>query len=272
MQSILDSRGCVAMDDALIDAARRVLFASVGARNQEFPDLHFLRVFLTRYASAVVVVHGQEVEPLNEDIQLAYAIGPEQLRRAGLAPFLFYDAYQDAVMRAGGAAHARFDPAVLNKIVPASWLPIVGAFIADGPDIGPVRAQAAIYDYSLEKVEGNRRRQSGRRSRSSVKVVFSEAARLLRIAHSLRGLPSCQHWTHVPELAMPDMPRGGYETVAPRVETVRQAWQAMTSEIHERLGVSTIEDEIRALDSLTDDTLAARGLWRPVRERDRATV
>lgn len=47
------------MDEALIDAARRALFASVGARNQEFPDLHFLREFLKRYASAVVVVDGQ---------------------------------------------------------------------------------------------------------------------------------------------------------------------------------------------------------------------
>jgi hypothetical protein len=41
----------------------------------------------------------------------------------------------------------------------------------------------------------------------------------------------------------------------------------MTAEIHERLGVGTIEDELRALDSLTDDTLASRGLWRPVRDR-----
>jgi hypothetical protein len=267
MQSILDSRGCVAMDDALIDAARRVLFASVGARNQEFPDLHCLGAFLERYASAVVVIDRQEIEPLNGSARLACAARSERLRRDGLAPFVFYDAYQDAVMRAGGAAHARFDPEVLHKIVPASWLPIVGAFIADGPDIGAVRAQTAIYDYSLETVDGNRRRVSGRRSRSSVKLVFFEAARLLRIAHSLRGLPPCQHWTHVPELAMPDMPRGGYETVAPRVETVRQAWQAMTAEIHERLGVGTIEGELRAIDSLTDDTLASRGLWRPVRDR-----
>ncbi len=255
------------MDDALIDAARRALFASVGARNQEFPDLHFLRQFLKRYASAVAVVDGREIEPFGEDVQLAYARGPERQRRDGQAPFLLYDAYQDAVMRAGGPAHARFPAEMLERVVPASWLPIVGALLADSPEVSAVRAQAATYDYSLGMVEGNRRRVSGRRARSSVKVVFNEATRLLRVAHSLRGLSACRHWTYVPKLAMPDMPRGGYETVAPRVETVRQAWQAMTGEIHERLGTGSIEDELRALDTLSDDTLAARGLWRLARDR-----
>jgi hypothetical protein len=267
MQSLLDGRGCVVMDEVLIDAARRALFASVGARNQEFPDLHFVRQFLKRYASAVAVIDGQEIEPLGEDIQLAYAAGPERQRRDGQAPFLLYDAYQDAVMRAGGPTHARFAPEVLHQVVPANWLPAVGALLADGPEIGAVRAQAAIYDYSLGMVEGNRRRVSGRRARSSVKVMFNEATRLLRVAHGLRGLSACRHWTYVPQLAMPDMPRGGYETVAPRVETMRQAWQGMTAEIHERLGTSSIEDELRALDSLSDDTLAARGLWRLARDR-----
>jgi hypothetical protein len=255
------------MDEVLLDAARRALFASVGARNQEFPDLHFLRQFLKRYVSAVAVIDGQEIEPLGEGIQLAYAAGPERQRREGQAPFLLYDAYQDAVMRAGGPTHARFAPEVLHQVVPANWLPAIGALLADGPEIGSVRAQAAIYDYSLGMVEGNRRRVSGRRARSSVKVVFNEATRLLRVAHGLRGLSACRHWTYVPQLAMPDMSRGGYETVAPRVETVRQAWQGMTAEIHERLGTSSIEDELRALDSLSDDMLAARGLWRLARDR-----
>ncbi len=66
---------------------------------------------------------------------------------------------------------------------------------------------------------------------------------------------------------MPDMPQGGYETVAPRVETVRQAWHDVTNEIHDRLGVGTIEEELRALDSLPDAKLATHGLWRPVRDR-----
>jgi integrase len=269
MQSLLDDRGWDVMGDALFDVARRALFITVGVRNQEFPDLHFLGAFLKRYTSAVVVIDGREIESLSEGngLTCSPSVSLEKLRRDGLPPFLFHDAYQDAVMRAGGPAHARFDPKVLHKIAPTSWVSIISALLVDGPDVGAARAQAAIYDYSLETVEGNRRRVTGRRSRSSVKLVFFEAARLLRIAHSLRGLPSCRHWTHVPELAMPDMPKGGYETVAPRVETVRQAWQAMTSEIHERLGVGTIEDEIRALDALTDDTLASRGLWRPVRDR-----
>ncbi|MGH2854416.1 MAG: hypothetical protein ACRDLF_09545 [Solirubrobacteraceae bacterium] len=268
MQSILDEGGAV-MDEELIDAACRVLFTSVGVRNQEFPILHILGAFLKRCLSTVAVVDGREIAPLGGDAELLFspAVGPAALRNAGVPPFLLYDAYQDAIMRAGGPTHARFDPDVLHAVVPPTWVPIVAALIADGPDIGAARAQAAVYDYSLETVQANRRRTAGRRSRASVKLVFFEATRLLQTTCRLRTIPVCRHWTHAPKLRMPDMPQGGYETVAPRVETIRRAWQDMTAEIHDRLGVGAIEEEMRALDSLSDDTLAARGLWRPVRDR-----
>jgi hypothetical protein len=257
------------MDDDLIDAARRVLFATAGLRDQEFPELRQLEELLKRYISVVAVIDGCEVEPLDAETRLSVSpsLKPKRQWSDVALPFLLYDAYQDAVMRAGGVAHARFNLDTLHKVVPTNWVPVVASLIADGPDLGAARAQAAIYDYSLETVEANRRRVAGRRSRSSVQLMFREATRLLQIAHGLRGLPACRDWTHVPELRMPDMPTGGYETIAPRVETMRQALQDKTAEIHDRHGVPTVEGELAALDSFTDDSLAARGLWRPTRDR-----
>lgn len=257
------------MDEKLMDAARRVLFATLGPRNQEFPVLHAFGNFLKGCLSAEAAVEGHEIPPLGGDAELQFsrAADAHALRNAGLSPFLLYDAYQDAIMRAGGPAHARFDPDVLHAIVPPTWVPIVAALIADGPDIGAARAQAAIYDYSLDTVQANRRRTTGRRSRASVQQMRYEATRLLQTMYCLRALPACQHWTHAPKLDMPDMPQGGYETVAPHVETVRQAWHDVTNEIYDRLGVGTIEEELRALDSLPDAKLATHGLWRPVRDR-----
>ncbi len=124
-----------------MDAARRVLFSTVGMRNQEFPDLHMLGNFLKRCLSAVAVVDGHEIAPLGGDAEFPFSrsVGPRTLRNAGCSAFLLYDVYQDAIMRAGGPAHARFDLDVLHAIVPPTWVPIVAALIADGPDIGAAR-------------------------------------------------------------------------------------------------------------------------------------
>jgi len=252
-----------------MDAARRVLFMTVGTRNQEFPSLHTLGYFLKRCLSATLMVDGRDIPPLGGDAELPFsaAADPDVRRNGGLSPFLLYDAYQNATMRAGGPVHARFDLEVLHAVVPPTWVPIVAALIADGPEIAAARAQAAIYDYSLETVPANRRRIAGRRSRSSVQMVIYEATRLLETTCRFRDLPVCRHWTHAPKLQMPHMPQGGYETIAPRVETIRQAWHDVTAEIHDRLGVGTIEEELMALNSLSDESLDTRGLWRPVRDR-----
>lgn len=256
------------MDDSLIDAAHRVLFACVGVRNQEFPELRQLGEFLDRYASAAVSIDGA-VEHLDADdrVAFAYAPGKARLRSNGITPYAFHDRYQDAIMRAGGLARARIDIKLMREAVPTSWVPFVASLIADGPDVGGARAHAAIYDYSKEQVEANRRRLAGPRSRATVQIVLSEARRVFETVHSLRALPACRQWTQTPKLQMPDMPKGGYETVAPRVETVRRAWQDKTAEIHDRLGVSTIEEEMDALNSLSNHALCSRGLWRPTRDR-----
>jgi integrase len=252
----------IVVDDALTETALRLLFARVGVRNSEFPALRSLGEFLQGYLSAVANIDGREITSLGEETALSFshAAHVEVLRNGGLQPFLFHDAYQDAIMRAGGVAHARFPVAMLNEVVPASW-------IDDGPDLAAARAQIAIYDYSLEEVESNRRRVSGRRSRATVQLVLGEAVQLFQMAYSCRTLPVCRKWTHVPKLHMPEMPKGGYEVLAPRVETIRQAWQDLTAEIHDRLGVGAIEEEQAALDSLSDDALLARGLWRATRDR-----
>ncbi len=166
-----------------------------------------------------------------------------------------------------GLARARIDLELLHKAVPESWVPIVAALITDGPDTAAARAHAAIFDYSKESVKANRRRTAGTRSRATVLIVLAEASRLFSTIHSLRTLPACREWVKAPQLHMPDMPKGGYEVVAPRVETVRQAWQNKSSEIHERLGIRSIEEEMEALNALSDNAVCSRGLWRPTRDR-----
>ncbi len=257
------------MDDPFYDAALRALFATVGSRNQAYPKCYALGLFLKRYVAATAVIDGDPVVPLSAQLGLmcSAAVDPETQRRRGVRPFSCHDAYEEAVLRAGGPAHARPDPELLHSVVPEDWVPAVASLIGSGPRLGVARSQAAILDFSHEEVPANRRRPAGRRSRATVRIVLGEAIRLVRAVYGLRGHPACEAWTYMPTLAMPEMPRGGYLLVAPRVETVRQAFEELTSEVHRRLAVSRTEEEMGALEALTDHAVSARGLWRLARDR-----
>lgn len=257
------------MDDRLMDAAERVLFATVGHKRQEYPMLTSLREFLNEYLAARPVVEGQDLPSLGEQLGLSCAKAFEYTtrRRAELEPFLAHDAYRDAMMRSGSLLHARLDRETLFKLAPDGWEQIIAALIADGPQIAAARAQTAIYEYSLQSVPANRRRRAGRRAVSSVRHVHIEARRLFRLVYQLRAHPACGQWTYVPELELPSMPRGGYEVLAPRVEVVRQTLRELNGEIHARLKVSAIEEEIAAVDSRSDEAVLAAGLWYPMRDR-----
>lgn len=268
MQSNLDGKESV-MDDGAMDAAERLLFATVGKKQQEYPMLVPLREFLKAYVAAEPVLAGWDVPALETalDLTCPLPVHDSKGRRERIAPFLVHDAYRDAVMRAGGLTHARLQPEVLYRIAPRAWVPIIAALIADGPELAGARAQAAIFDFSMGSVRANRRRPAGRRAASSVKHVLLEAQRLFRLAHELRSLPACASWAYVPPLELPPMPTGGYEVTAPRIEAVRQALHDLNAEIQTRLGVSSIDQELAGIDGLADQVLLARGLWRPMRDR-----
>lgn len=268
MHSIL-AREMIVMDDGQLDAAHRVLFAVVGQKQQEYPHLSQLRECLRRYAEARPIVSGDELPSLSEHLGLVCegVFEDTAKRRAMIAPFAVYDAYRDAVMRAGGLLHARVDLDLLFRVVPRSWASIVAAMVSEGPGLAGARAQMAVYDFSLQRVEANRRREAGRRSAASVKSVFAEARCLFDVAYRLRALPVCEGWTYVPEIEMPDMPRGGYEVIAPRIEVVRNALQNLTRDIHNRLRVDGVEEELAAIDALSNHEMFIRGLWRPMRDR-----
>ncbi|MFZ1925003.1 MAG: hypothetical protein WAU42_02555, partial [Solirubrobacteraceae bacterium] len=136
------------MDDDLVDAARRVLFACTGVRKQEYPELRQLGEFLHRFSLTQMSSSGEagrcdaENRPTFE-----YAPGRTRIRNNGVGPYELHDNYDDAVRRAaGGLARARIDLELLHKAVPESWVPIVAALIKDGPDTAAARAHAAIYD------------------------------------------------------------------------------------------------------------------------------
>jgi integrase len=268
MHSFLD-QGVIFMDDGLLDAAHRVLFAVVGQKQQEYPFLAQMREFLKQYVEARPVVSGVEVPSLSEraGFVCSRCFDDTASRRAALGPFALYDAYRDAVMRAGGLVHARVDLDLLFRVVPLDWVPIVAAMISEGPEAATARAQTAVYDFSLQSVHANRRRGAGRRSAASVKLAVVEARRLFDVAYRLRSLPACERWTYVPEIELPQMPRGGYEVLAPRIEVVRGALQAMTCDIQTRLGVGALEEELAAIDALSDHAMFTSGLWRPMRDR-----
>jgi integrase len=268
MQSFLDE-GVIVMDDVLLDAAHRVLFAVVGQKQQEYPFLVQLREFLKQYVEARPMVAGTEARSLSErpGLVCSRCFDDTASRRAALAPFALYDGYRDAVMRAGGLIHARVDLNLLFRAVPRDWVPIVAAMISEGPEAAAARAQTAVYDFSLQSVNANRRRGAGRRSASSVKLAVVEARRLFDVAYRLQGLPACERWTYVPEIELPPMPRGGYEVLAPRIEVVRGALKDLTCDIQKRLGVDAIEEELAAIDALSDHAMFTSGLWRPMRDR-----
>jgi hypothetical protein len=163
--------------------------------------------------------------------------------------------------------HARLQRDALYRVARREWVAIVAVMIHEGPELAGARAQAAIFDYSMGTVPANRRRPAGRRSLATVKNVLREASNLFGLINSLSLLPACEAWTAVPALEMPHMPKGGYEVVAPRVEVVRQAFQTINTDIHTRLGVASIEEELDALNGLSDSMLVTRGLWRPMRDR-----
>jgi integrase len=256
------------MDDGLVDAAQRVLFACIGMKNQERPELRQLGEFLYLYSLTHISSNG-EIGMSNpaDGRAFEYALTRHGIRRNGIGPYALHDSYEEAVLRAGGLARAWIDLELLHKIVPKSWVSIVAALIDNGPGTAAAVANVAIFDYSKVPVAANRRRSGGTRSRTTVQLVLTEAKRLFATIHSLHTLSACQQWVQIPPLHMPNMPKGGYEVVAPRVETVRQAWQDKSSEIHERLGIRSIEEEMEALNSLSDRAAYSRGLWRPTRDR-----
>jgi integrase len=257
------------MDDPLMDAAERVLFATVGYKRQEYPMLMALREFLKAYLAAKPVVEGQDLASIGDQLGLSCTKVFEYTTRCRdeLKPFLAHDAYRDAIMRAGSLLHARLDRAMLSRVVPPDWDRIIAALIADGPQVAAARAQTAIYEYSLKRVPANRRRPAGPRAAATVRHVHIEARRLFRLVYQLRAHPACGQWTHMPELALPSMPQGGYEVLAPRIEVVRQTLSEMNREIHARLKISSIEEEIPALALLSDEAVLAAGLWYPMRDR-----
>src|SRR5581483_1300063 len=119
MQCVLD-REVAVMDDDVVDAAHRILFAVVGQKQQEHPMLAQLREFLNEYAAARPVIAGEELPSLAESLGLVCggAFGDSDSRRAALPAFALHDVYLDAVMRAGGLLQARVDLDVLFKSVP----------------------------------------------------------------------------------------------------------------------------------------------------------
>ena len=116
------------MDDSLVDAARRVLFACTGVRKQEHPDLRQLGEFLHRYSLTQVSGSG-EVGRCGAEDQPVFEYAPTRFRRRrnGVGSYVLHDSYQDAVLRAGGLARGRIDLELLHKAVPKSWVPIVAA-------------------------------------------------------------------------------------------------------------------------------------------------
>ena len=268
MQSI-PREGVITVDDGLLDAAQRVLFALAGQKQQEHPQLTSLREFLNQYVQTEAMMAGRQLAPLSLELGLSCRpVFEDTGRRRALAPpFALHDSYRDAVMCAGGLMHARLDLELLFKLAPRDWIGIIAAMIAEGSEIAGARAQSAVYDFSLQVVQANRRRASSRRSQSSVKLAMYEARRVFELIFRLRGLPACERWTYVPELELPHMPLGGYEVLAPRVEAIRDALQGMTSEIHARLGIGTIEEEIVAIEALSAHDMFTSGLWRIMRDR-----
>jgi hypothetical protein len=256
------------MDDSLIDAARMVLFAVVGRKNQEFPQLRHLGEFLSRHVVAEAVVDGHKVPCRDQSgaASFAYASEKSVMRHRGLAPFYFHNAYEDAVMQYG-VEHAQPDLEVLHRFVPESWVYIIADLIAEGPSLAGARAQVALYRYSKESVQLNRRRPEQPRSEAAVRNVRAEAHRIFEAIYELQALSVCQQWTRVHKLAMPTMDKGGYDTVAPRVETIRRVLDEMTSELHTRLRVETIEEELAAIEALSVWKVRRSGAWRIARDR-----
>jgi hypothetical protein len=209
------------MDDRLMDAAERVLFAKVGHKWQEYPMLTSLREFLNEYLAARPVVEGQNLPSLGEQLGCRARKRSKYTtrRRAELVPFLAHDAYRDAMMYFESLLHARLDHEVLCRLAPQGWERIIAVLMADGPQVAAARVQTAIYEYSLQSVSANRRRPAGWRAVSSVRHVHIEARGLF--GWSTSCAPGVR-WTYVPELEMPSLPRGGYEVLAPRIEVVRQ--------------------------------------------------
>jgi integrase len=256
------------VDDDLLDAARKVLFAVVGCRNQEFPQLQQLAAFLRYYIAADAMVAGRKLPFPDAELAARFtgAAAPSTMRHSGLRPFYFRVAYEEAVMQYG-IEHAQPDLDILHRFVPESWVRVIANMIAEGPSVAAARAQVALYRYSKGNVRANRRRSTQQRSQAAVSIVLHQAQGLFKTICSLQSLASCQHWAHIRKLMLPEMEKGGYDTVAPRAETIRRVLNEMTDELQARLGVSSIEDELKAIESMSKHKLLRTGSWRVARDR-----
>ena len=270
MHSILNGMESGAiMDNSLVDAARRVLFACIGVRKQEHPDLRQFGEFLHRYSLTQVSGSG-EVGRCGAEDQPVFEYAPTRFRRRrnGVGPYVLHDGYQDAILRAGGLARARIDLELFHQAVPKSWVPIVAALIADGPDTAAARAHAAIFDYSKESVAANRRRTAGTRSRASVQIVLSEVRRLFsndrQSAHTAR-LPAMGSGAAVAYArhAQGRYTKSSLRVLKPCVKRGRTSRARYTN----GSAFARSRKRWKRSNALSDNAVCSHGLWRLTRDR-----
>ena len=110
MHSILNGMGSMTvMDDDLVDAARRVLFACTGARKQEHPELRQLGEFLHRYSLTQMSSSGEagRCDARGPSLPSNTLLDAPGSATTGSSRTALHDNYEDAVRRARQAdSHA----------------------------------------------------------------------------------------------------------------------------------------------------------------------
>lgn len=174
-------------------------------------------------------------------------------------------------LRHWNGVHASFEPEVVAEFFPRVLWPVVVTMVMDGPGRARMRAERAVREYAATPVAANKRRAKGPPTRGSVEGVRYALHRLFGGLAELNSddyeFPGIDRWTAPPRIGMPDVPPGRWDTSAPRPELVRQCWADAMAKAADALGISPGDDELAALEAMTDSALVQSPLFRPLRDR-----
>ena len=102
----------------------------------------------------------------------------------------------------------------------------------------------------------------------AMRFAYLHVHRILRFLREREyRIPALTPWTILPEIRLPNVGLHTYDTSAPRPELVRHAWDELDKDIANRLGIEPGEDEMEALNGLSNLKIRTAGLFKPFRLR-----
>ena len=192
------------------------------------------------------------------------------LRRLGISRLAICEEWERR--RCLDGVGAALDQELLESLIPAELLDVVGEMIRDRPPRATGRMQAALYRYAERTVPETRHRpQGGRVSPVTIQHIVDAYRRLGRALAEMRALehpsPDLAAWTSLPRLRPPRVAPVSTKQPGTALHVIRRVLREYDQDVRHRLGAVEGEEETEAIERLSTVELWHAHVWRPMKYR-----